>query len=188
MRTHTFVGCLLFAFSSVAFAHTGHGLDNVHAGFMHPFSGVDHLLVMLAIGLWAAKIGGKARWQLPMSFVSMMALGFILALNGVDFNGLETAIAASVMVMGLLLVLRFSLKPAFQFGLVGLFALFHGLAHGTELSMQNSFQAMLGMLFATGLLHGLGLILGSQQLKLSQWINATLGWAITLAGGYLLIS
>jgi urease accessory protein len=187
MKTQNIISCLLFAFSSVAFAHTGHGLDSVYAGFMHPFSGVDHLLVMLAIGLWAAKIGGKARWQLPMTFVSMMALGFIFALNGMDFNGLETAIAASVMVMGLLLVLRFSLKPAFQLGLVGLFALFHGLAHGTELSMQNGFQAMLGMLCATGLLHGLGLLLGAQQLKLARWINSTLAWAITLVGGYLLI-
>lgn len=182
------VGCLFAGTSSLALAHPGHGLESIQAGFAHPFTGLDHLLVMLAVGFWAAKLGGETRWQLPVTFMLVMISGAILGLFGIAFSGLETAIAATVMVMGLLLVISLPLSPALRISLVAMFALMHGLVHGSELSMHNGFQALFGMLLATGLLHGAGLMLGSYRLNVAQWLHASLGWGIMLVGGYLLIA
>ena len=182
------LACLLASMSSLAIAHPGHGLESAYAGFMHPLTGWDHLLVMLAVGLWASKIGGNARWQLPLTFMLLMVAGTLLGTAGIMFAGLETAIAASVMAMGLVLVISLSMNNAVRIGVVALFALLHGIAHGAELNLHEGFSALGGMLLATGLLHGVGLLLGSQRLNLAKWPQTAMAWAIMLAGGYMLIA
>ena len=182
---------LLVGFSSVAFAHPGHelvgnGLESAYAGFMHPLTGWDHLLVMLAIGLWASKLGGKARWQLPLAFLASMTIGAVLGLAGLSFSGVETAIAASVMAMGLLLAIHLPIPAISRIGIVAIFAIFHGMAHGVELHSQQSYAALAGMLIATAILHGAGFILGSQRVQLAKWLQNGLAWGMVLVGGYLL--
>ncbi|MGZ8252156.1 MAG: HupE/UreJ family protein [Methylophilaceae bacterium] len=188
MKKQTLLGLVLAGTSTLAMAHPGHGLESTYAGFMHPFSGWDHLLVMLAVGLWAGKLGGHARWQLPLTFMLVMALGSLLGFAGLSFAGVETAIAATVMAMGLLLVISLPIKPALRIGLVGLFAFMHGLAHGAELSQHSGLQVISGMLLATGLLHAVGVALGAQRFRIAQSIHTMMGWLIMLAGGYLLVT
>lgn len=184
---------LLVGFSSLAIAHPGHGLvgnnlEIAYAGFMHPLTGWDHLLVMLAIGVWASKLGGKARWQLPLTFLTTMTLGAVLGLAGITFSGVETAIAASVMAMGLLLAINLPIPAMSRIGIVAIFAVFHGMAHGVELYSQQNYAALGGMLIATALLHAIGLLLASRRLNLTSWIQTVLAWGIALAGGYMLIA
>jgi len=177
----------LFGFSSLAFAHPGHGLESTYAGFMHPMTGWDHLLVMLAIGLWAAKLGGKARWQLPLTFVSMMVVGALLGMTGMSFSGVETAIAASVMAMGVLLIITLPMQLSTQLGITALFAVLHGMAHGLELQTSSQLSAFTGMLTATALLHATGVILGSQQVKIRKWLQHGLAYTMLLVGAYWLV-
>jgi len=179
---------ILILLPSLAFAHPGHGLESLKAGFMHPLTGWDHLLVMLAIGVWASKIGGQARWQLPLTFVSVMAIGAILGLANVTFLGVETLIAASVMAMGVLIALHLKISMVSCIALVALFAIVHGFAHGVELDTHQSIAVLLGMLLATALLHGLGLILGAQRVQIAQRLHTVFAWLLMLVGGYLMIA
>jgi len=188
MKKQILFGLLLASTSTLAMAHPGHSMESTYAGFMHPLSGWDHLLVMLAVGLWAGKLGGKARWQLPVTFMLVMLLGAVLGMSGIGFSGIETAIAATVMAMGVLLVISLPLQPMLRVGLVAIFALMHGLAHGAELSGQSGVQVVAGMLLATALLHGMGLLLASQHLRLARWVHTGFGVGIALAGAYLLIA
>ena len=184
---------LLMSFSSLALAHPGHelvgnGLASAYAGFMHPLTGWDHLLVMLAIGVWASKLGGKARWQLPLTFLSIMTLGAVLGLANITFSGVETAIAASVMAMGLILAINLPIPAISRISIVAIFAVFHGMAHGVELHSQQSYAVLGGILIATALLHGIGLLLAPQRLNLAYWVQGSLAWGIALAGGYMLLA
>ncbi|MEL3889509.1 HupE/UreJ family protein [Ferrovibrio sp. MS7] len=145
--------------SPAAFAHIGNHADGFTHGFTHPFGGLDHLLAMVAIGLWALQQGGRARYALPLTFMASMALGFSLGLGGIDLPYTETGIALSVLALGLAIAL--SLKPGLGLALpvTALFALCHGYAHGAE--MPEGAPALLyaaGMLLGTGLLHGAGLL------------------------------
>ena len=197
MKKQIVLATLLSLFCSISSAHPGHGLaggglggglEVAYAGFMHPLTGWDHLLVMLAIGVWASKLGGKARWQLPLTFLSIMTLGAVLGLAGITFPAVETAIAASVMAMGLLLVINLPISAISRIGIVALFAVFHGMAHGVELHSQQSYAALGGMLFATALLHGAGLLLGSQRVQLAKWLYNSLAWLMLFTGSYLMLS
>ncbi len=184
---------LLLGFSSVTFAHPGHELAgtvlaSAYAGFMHPLTGLDHLLVMLAIGIWASKLGGKVRWQLPVAFLTSMTIGAILGLAGITFSGGETAIATTVMAMGLLLAINLPIATISRIGIVAIFAVVHGMAHGVELHSQQSYATLGGMLIATALLHGIGLLLASQRLNLASCLQTALAWGIALAGGYMLMA
>lgn len=179
---------VLLLTSSLALAHPDHNLASAYAGFMHPLTGWDHLLVMLAIGVWASKHDGKARWQLPLTFMLMMSIGAVFGLTGLTFSGVETAIAASVMAMGLLLVINLPISAISRVGVVALFAVFHGMAHGVELHSQQSYAALGGMLFATALLHGTGLLLGSKRIQLAKWLHTGLAWLMLFTGSYLLLS
>lgn len=178
----------LLGFSSLAFAHPGHGLESAYAGFMHPLTGWDHLLVMLAIGLWAAKLGGKARWQLPLTFVSMMVAGALLGMTGITFSGVETAIAASVMAMGVLLIISLPMKLSTQLSITALFAVLHGMAHGLELQTSSRLAAFAGVIIATALLHAAGVLLGSQQVKMQKWLQNGLAYTMLLVGAYWLVA
>ncbi|MCB5187143.1 HupE/UreJ family protein [Methylobacillus caricis] len=186
MKTSYFSALGLLAFSSLAMAHPGHEVQSTYAGFMHPLTGLDHLLVMLAVGLWAGKIGGNARWQLPLTFVLVMAAGAVSGMGGYVISGVETAIAASVMALGVLLVISLPLSRGLQIGLVALFAMFHGMAHGTELAVQNGMAVMLGMLVATALLHAAGLMLSS--LRLPKAVHTLFGCTMVVLGAYIMVT
>lgn len=152
---------LLLAASPAALAHPGHAGDSFAYGFAHPFGGLDHLLAMVAVGVWAARCAGSARWVLPLAFVSFMALGTGLALPMV-----EPMIAASVLVLGLGAALGRRLPVAAGAALTALFALYHGHAHFTEMPADASVAGFaLGMLSATALLHGAGLLLALQAAR-----------------------
>jgi urease accessory protein len=168
---------VLILFPALAWAHPGHV-----AGFLHPFTGLDHLLAMVSVGLWAAQLGGRWRWAVPLAFVGSMALGGALGFAGLHLHFVEPMIAASVLVLGLAVSLRVQLRwPALA--LVGTFALFHGVAHASEMPADASTAIYaLGFVSATALLHAAGVALGS--LPLSRWA----GVPVALAGLWLLVS
>lgn len=176
----------------LALAHPGHdGHDltwGFGTGFSHPLSGWDHLLAMLAVGIWAARLGGRARGLVPAAFVSMMIVGAALAQNGLTLPGIEQNIAASLFILGLLIAFAVQLPLTLGIGLVGVFALFHGLAHGAEMSaMDSGFSYGAGFVVATVLLHATGLGLGITMQK--QPVLAQLaGGAIAAAGVLALVS
>lgn len=170
-----------------AFAHPGHdGGDftwDFSAGFAHPLSGWDHLLAMLAVGIWAAQLGGRARWLVPVAFLAAMSAGAVLGRVGGAFSGTEQAIAASVFITGLLVAVSARLPVAVAAGLAGIFALFHGLAHGAEVPLgRNGLLYGAGFLGATSLLLAAGLVLGTFALrKTARWVNYA-GAAIAITG------
>ena len=154
------------------------------AGFAHPLSGWDHAVAMIGVGIWAAQSGCAARWSLPASFLAAMAAGGILALSGFALPAVETAIALSLLALGIAIVV--AARPVAWMGmaLVAGFAVFHGHAHGAELPAEAS--ALLygaGFLLATAALHLGGLGLGALAARLGGG-NAlrTLGAAISAAG------
>lgn len=144
----------------LALAHqpaAGHGWA---AGFSHPWLGWDHLLVMLAVGIWAAQLGGRALWRLPLTFTGAMTAGGVLGAAGVQIPGVEFLVLLSVPVFGWMTLERKALKPAAAIPLVAGFAFFHGLAHGMEMPVSASLLTFAaGFVLATLLLHGLGLLL-----------------------------
>lgn len=147
----------ILAITSVASgAHTGQA-----AGFAHPFTGIDHIAAMVAVGLLAARLGGRAVWAVPLAFVTMMVMGGVAGLSGLALPMVETGIVFSVVVLGLAALLRFAMPMPVAALLAGFFAIFHGLAHGAEIPADA--QAMTyfsGFITATLALHGLGLGLG----------------------------
>jgi urease accessory protein len=169
-----------------------HLLDANHAGavqgFAHPFSGLDHILAMVAVGLWAAQIGRRALWLLPLAFPLAMAAGGLLGMGGVAVPGIETGIGASVAVLGLLIALAARPVLPIAIALVALFAVFHGHAHGTELPVAAS-PALYGLGFvaATTVLHLIGLGIGQiLQLPRGQLLVRAGGAGIAAAGVILL--
>ena len=185
MKKQLYLGIILFVFSNMALAHPGHG-GGFLLGFMHPFTGIDHLLVMLAVGLWAGRLGGSARWQLPLTFVGLMAIGAVMGLSGLNVPYLETVIATSVMAMGLLLGIHVHMNRAVQFSLTVVFALAHGLAHGSELSVSGGLSTISGMLLATASLHLVGLIASSSLKNRRVIAYKVVGSAMAVVGFLLL--
>jgi urease accessory protein len=155
---------------TLAQAHPGvHHTAGFGQGLSHPLSGLDHVLAMLAVGLWAAQLGGRAIWCVPASFVGMMTLGAALGFAGVNVPGVEQSILASVLVLGLFLAAAVRLPLAASVVLVAVFAFFHGSAHGAEMSRDSSALACgAGFLLATTALHGVGLSLGLLARKAAQ--------------------
>ena len=150
---------VLAALPNAALAHTfgAHDAGLVH-GFLHPVGGWDHLLAMVAVGLWAAQRGGKALWALPMAFVGAMIGGGLLGLAGIGLPQVELGIVLSVVVLGALIALQSRLPLLASAGVVALFAVFHGQAHGAE--MPEAAQPLLyglGFALSTALLHGAGI-------------------------------
>jgi urease accessory protein len=131
------------------------------AGLLHPVSGLDHVLAMVAVGLWGAQLGAPAVWALPIAFPLVMALGGALGLAGVGLPFVELGIALSAVVLGVLVLCEARARPGVAALVVGAFALFHGHAHGTELPEGASGALYsVGFVVATGTLHGLGIALG----------------------------
>jgi urease accessory protein len=145
-----------------AFAHAGHGehSDFIH-GFLHPIGGIDHILAMVTVGILAYQIGGRALWLVPGTFLAIMAVGGLLGAAGVSFYFVEPGIAASVVVLGIIVALALKPPVALAMALVALFAVFHGYAHGIEVPLDGSAATYgAGFMAATALLHAAGVAFG----------------------------
>ena len=183
-----------YALSTYAAAHPGHEVDahgiSFMDGLLHPLTGLDHLAAMLAVGLWSALSATSARriWLAPVAFAGMLLVGALLGLNGLALPAVEPMIAASLLVMGLLVATRAKLPLAVTAGVVGVFAVFHGIAHGTELAGGgNGFAPLLGMLVATIALHLAGVGLGLALRSHSVWWPRVVGGLTALLGGAFLL-
>lgn len=176
---------IIAASTAPAFAHVSADHGSLASGLAHPFSGADHLLAMVAVGLWAFQLGGRARFAVPASFVALMLAGFGLAQAGVALPFVEPAIAASVIGLGLLVALMVRVPVAAASAVVGVFALFHGHAHGTELASGSALGFGLGFVVSTALLHAAGLFGG---LTLSRHgASARIAGGLTAAAGAALV-
>lgn len=142
--------------AGTASAHPGHDVVSFAAGFGHPLGGLDHLLAMLAVGLYAARQSGHARWALPVTFVLAMLGGAALSLSGVALVGVESGIAVSVLALGLLLAFMVRMPAVVSAPLVGWFALLHGHAHLSEIGASQVLTYVAGFVCATALLHAIG--------------------------------
>lgn len=173
---------------SAALAHVGVGdTSGFGHGFSHPISGIDHVLTMVAVGLLAAHLAGRALWLVPLTFVSVMAAAGALGMVGVDLPFVEIGVGLSVVVLGLVIAFQRDLPTSVAMALVAFFAIFHGHAHGTE--TPGSSSGLLygaGFVVATALLHavgiGLGLALGYAGQSYSRRICQIGGAAMSLAG------
>lgn len=178
---------ILSVASAPAFAHLNpeeHG--SLMAGFSHPLFGMDHILVMIAVGLWAAQLAqGEKRsalWIIPTAFVATMAIGFAFALAGIELPFVEPAILASVIALGLLVTIAVRLPTAACAAIVAVFAIFHGHAHGGELGSAGALQFGIGFVIATALLHLAGITAGLGISRLSPYITRFLGGITALLG------
>ena len=170
---------LLLTASAAAFAHVGEGEHTGFiTGFLHPLFGLDHLAAMLAVGVWSAMTTTRI-WAAPLAFALTLLAGALLAQWGIAFPAIEPMIAASMLVVGLLLAARVRLPEAAGAVLVGAFALFHGAAHGQELSGGT---ALAGMVLGTALLHMVGIVLGVSLRTRSAWVTRIIGAAVALFG------
>jgi urease accessory protein len=183
---------LTLAASGSAMAHPGHA-EGAMAGLMHPLTGVDHILAMVAVGLWAVQLGGRAQWLLPASFVSFLAVGGMLGASGAALPLVEAGIVTSVLLLGLLIGFAVKLQALPAALAVGALALCHGYAHGVEMPASGS-----GLLYGAGFvaasaaLHFAGLALGrllqprvqARVQAQGPWLRAS-GAAIAMAGVWL---
>ena len=172
-----------------ALAHTGgHAASGLVGGFAHPFGGLDHMLAMVAVGLFAAVLGGWALWAVPATFASMMLVGGIIGFMGIEIPAVEAGIAFSVIVFGAVLATGTRCVISVAMMLAGIFAIFHGHAHGAEMPMEAAAGLYcLGFASATILLHGLGLSVGT-VLSHRQMIHRWAGVGISIAGVVLSLS
>ena len=186
MKSKIILLAALFALiPTLAQAHILPGEPNSFAsGFNHPLHGLDHILVMVAVGLWAAQLGGRARWLVPASFVSLMIVGGALGMAGIHLPMVEAGIMVSVLVLGIFIATAARLPMGASMAVVGLFALFHGHSHGTEIpAAASGLSYALGFVLATAALHGCGVGLGmlAQKQTAAPAIRFA-GAAIALAG------
>lgn len=147
-------------FASDALAHAGPAhVHSMVAGFAHPFTGLDHLLAMVAVGLWAGMSGGRALWAWPAAFVTLMLAGGILGAAHVTLPFVETGILASVVALGIAVAASLRIPTVLGAALIGAFAILHGYAHGAELPAGASAASyMAGFVLATALLHSIGVM------------------------------
>lgn len=184
----------VYAISTRASAHIGsHDLapTGFWTGFMHPMTGLDHLAAMVSVGLWSAlsarRAGPELLWG-PMAFAGLLLAGALLGLQGMVLPAVEPMIAASLLVLGLLVVKRQRLPGLAAAALVGAFAIFHGVAHGTELAnIGNAWPMLAGMLVATFALHATGLAAGWALRSANVWVPRLTGAGVAIFGGALLL-
>ena len=151
---------LVWAPSAQAHVEQGQAVGFI-TGLEHPWSGLDHVLAMIAVGLWGAQLGNPAMWVLPIIFPMVMSFGAMMGLLGIPLPGIEVGIAASAILLGGMVLGEVRPKLVVAAILVGVFAIFHGHAHGTELPAgQSGLLYSMGFVIATGVLHGIGIIIG----------------------------
>ncbi|CAN5784849.1 HupE/UreJ family protein [soil metagenome] len=197
-----FAGIALLA-PALSFAHVGADAGSHHGvtasvtaaltqGFAHPFTGLDHLLAMVALGVWAATCT-RRMWAAPVAFVSMMLVGALLGQAGVALPAVEPMIGASLLVIGLLAATRAQLPTAAGVVVAGVFALFHGAAHGQEFGGASGAAVLAGMVVATCVLHSIGLAAGcsvrsSARASWTVWLPRAAGAAVAAFGVSMLTS
>ncbi len=177
---------------SLAFAHIGQG--DISGGFLagleHPVFGLDHVVAMVAVGIWGAQLRAPAIWVLPVTFPLVMSFGGILGGLGVPIPGIEIGIAVSAVVLGAMIA--FAARPPLWVAgvIVGVFAIFHGYAHGAELpESANAISFAMGFVIATGSLHALGILIGViNKWKAGEKCLRAGGVLISLCGVYFLVS
>jgi urease accessory protein len=189
-RTHLLASAIVGALTLVATGAHAHALEGgggLAGGLAHPFMGLDHLLAMIAVGLWAAQLGRRAVWQVPIAFVAMMVIGFGLARQGFSIPMAEPMVVASVAVLGAIVACALRMPVGMGAALVSVFAVFHGFAHGIEMPLATSaWTYAAGFATATAGLHLVGLLLGLSLRRLP--IAARLaGAAISFTGVALLV-
>jgi urease accessory protein len=183
----------LLTAAGVAHAHTGTGAAGGFGyGFAHPLGGLDHVLAMVAVGVLAAQLGGRALWLVPLSFIAMMIVGGALGMAGIGLPLVEVAIGLSVVAFGLAIAAGFRLPAAAAMAVAGFFALFHGYAHGAEMpALISGFGYAAGFVLATALLHAAGIALGIAAATLGHAVGGralrTSGGLIAFAGAAILI-
>lgn len=184
MKSKLILALLALTYGGASVAHPGHS-DGAMAGLTHPLTGIDHILAMLAVGLWGAQLGGRAQWLLPASFVAFLAVGGVLGMGGAALPMVEAGIVTSVLLLGLLIGFAVKLKTLPAAMIVGGFAVFHGYAHGTEMpAMGNAWLYGVGFVAASAALHVSGLALGRAVRAHGGWLR-TGGGLISLAGAWL---
>lgn len=189
MKTRSALAAVVLATASgAALAHPGHESASFFTGFTHPLGGLDHLLAMLAVGLYAARQPGATRWMLPAGFVLAMLAGAGLGAIGVALPAVEAGIAASVLVFGLLIALAARLPLTVSLPLVAAFALFHGHAHHAEMGGASLVTYAAGFALATSLLHGAGYAIARwmPETRVGNAIKRVAGLLVAGVGGAML--
>jgi urease accessory protein len=182
-----FAAVAAFLLPAPAFAHVGAGhTSGIGHGILHPILGIDHLTAMVAVGVWAAQLGNRAVWSVPLTFVSVMSLGGLLGALGMQLPMVEPMILSSLLVLGILIAFAVRLPLVATSFIVGLFALFHGHAHGSEMPETISGLAYgLGFVLATASLHLLGIGFGLVAQRLRPNALRYAGGLVVAVGLYL---
>ena len=185
--TRTLMAIMLLLAVQPLSAHTGGEVSGLGSGLGHPLFGIDHLLAMLAVGVWAYQLGGSAMWKVPLVVVLTLLVGAKLGLASISLPFIEPMIAASLMVLGLIIAMKWRVVTLLASMIVAVFALFHGFAHGIEMPLAASPMAYItGFTLATILLHALGAALAYGFQKSSQLVLMRAG-GVGLAGTGLLL-
>ncbi|MDX2476276.1 MAG: HupE/UreJ family protein [Gammaproteobacteria bacterium] len=180
---------LLSVIAPLAEAHTGIAQHGLASGLAHPFLGLDHLLAMVAVGIWAGSLGGKASWRIPLAFIAIMSVSALLSQGLMSMPLIESGIAVSLLLLGLFIVLAVKLPVVMGMLVVSLFAIFHGVAHGVEWPVAASpFWYVSGFVIATSLLHAVGVMAGASRNDLSQLFVRLTGALIATTGGFMLLA
>lgn len=183
---------LVCIFSPLALAHVGQGdiAGGFSSGFVHPINGWDHVLAMVAVGIWGAQLGRPAIWALPVTFPMVMAFGGVLGAFDIAIPGIEAGIALSALALGT--AIAFAARPPLVVAaaIVAIFAIFHGHAHGTELpESANAMAYSLGFVLATGMLHVCGILIGEvNRRKYGTYVLRVIGAMISAGGLYFLFA
>jgi urease accessory protein len=189
-RKQLAAGLFMLLCTAAAQAHTDVGVaGGLLSGFMHPLSGLDHLLAMVAVGIWGATLGRPLVWALPVAFPMLMVVGGVLGIAGVPLPYVETGIAVSVVVLGLAIAAAWRAPVAVAIAIVAVFGVFHGFAHGTELPETAAPAAYAaGFVISTGLLHLAGIAIGLlKELPKGGQILRASGALIAATGVWILV-
>lgn len=183
------VSGLLLTLATAGHAHPGHGADGFAQGLAHPFVGLDHLVAMLAVGLWSVlALPAARRWTGPATFVALLVAGAVLARLGVALPAVESGVAASVVLFGVLLMAARQLPAGVGLAVTAVAGLLHGYAHGSELAAGASFAVYAaGFVLGSALLHGAGLAAGTGLQRLPAWV-ARIAAALVGGTGLLLLA
>ncbi|MCC9625977.1 HupE/UreJ family protein [Thalassospira sp. MA62] len=193
-RVFILASAILMAAASPALAHTGVGsVSGFGAGFGHPIGGLDHILAMVAVGILAGQMGGKSLWLVPAAFVGMMIVGGVLGMTGIPVPFVEVGIVGSIVVLGAVIAFGRQMPVGLAMALVGVLAIFHGHAHGTEMPVSaTGLEYGLGFAIATALLHaaGIGLSMSAQNIaeKAAPLAVRASGGVIAATGALLFVA